>query len=218
MLALQIVTGVVLAMHYTPMSTWRFNSIETIMRDVNFRWLLPTFCHGASMFFVALHPHVPACILRLLQGSRRESVVDSRRDIAPAHDHNRVHGLRAGVGPDSFWAATVITNLFSAIPVVGESIVTWLWGGYGGRQSDAQPLLLAAPTLPFVIAAWSCCTSGRCTWPGRNNPAGVEPKSEKDTVAFTPYATIKDVFVLVVFCILFGWFVFYVSGLPRSCR
>jgi len=115
-------------------------------------------------------------------------------------------------GQMSFWAATVITNLFSAIPLVGEPIVTWLWGGYAVGNPTLNRFYALHYLLPFVIAG----VVGLHLWAlhvvGQNNPDGIEPQNEYDTVAFTPYATIKDTFLLVVFCVLFAWFVFYIPN------
>jgi len=115
-------------------------------------------------------------------------------------------------GQMSFWAATVITNLFSAIPLVGDPIVTWLWGGFAVGNPTLNRFYSLHYLLPFVIAG----VVGLHIWAlhvvGQNNPTGIEPKSDKDTVAFTPYATIKDSFFMSLFCILFAWFVFYIPN------
>jgi ubiquinol-cytochrome c reductase cytochrome b/c1 subunit len=115
-------------------------------------------------------------------------------------------------GQMSFWAAKVITNLFSAIPVAGESVVTWLWGGYAVGNPTLNRFYSLHYLLPFVIAGVVVLHIWALHVVGQNNPAGIEPKSEKDTVAFTPYATSKDAFVLILFMILFAWFVFYVPN------
>src|ERR1700716_797177 len=115
-------------------------------------------------------------------------------------------------GQMSFWAATVITNLFSAIPVVGESIVSWLWGGYAVGNPTLNRFYSLHYLLPFVIAGVVVLHIWALHMVGQNNPTGVEPKSEKDTVAFTPYATIKDGFFMACFCIVFAWFVFYIPN------
>jgi ubiquinol-cytochrome c reductase cytochrome b/c1 subunit len=112
----------------------------------------------------------------------------------------------------SFWAATVITNLFSAIPLVGESIVTWLWGGFSVGNPTLNRFYSLHYLLPFVIAGVVVLHVWALHMVGQNNPTGIEPKTERDTVAFTPYATIKDGFFMVVFCILFAWFVFYIPN------
>jgi len=115
-------------------------------------------------------------------------------------------------GQMSFWAATVITNLFSAIPGVGEAVVTWLWGGYSVGNPTLQRFYSLHYLLPFVIAGVVVLHVWALHVVGQNNPTGVEPKTEKDTVAFTPYATIKDSFVMVCFCIVYAWFVFYLPN------
>jgi ubiquinol-cytochrome c reductase cytochrome b/c1 subunit len=213
MLALQIVTGVVLAMHYTPHVDLAFNSIETIMRDVNFGWLLRyVHANGASMFFVAAYIHMFRGMYYGSYKEPREVLWILGVILLLLMIITGFMGYVLVWGQMSFWAATVITNLFSAIPVVGESIVTWLWGGYAVGNPTLNRFYSLHYLLPFVIAGVVVLHLWALHVAGQNNPAGVEPKSEKDTVAFTPYATIKDVFVLVVFCILFGWFVFYVPG------
>jgi quinol-cytochrome oxidoreductase complex cytochrome b subunit len=115
-------------------------------------------------------------------------------------------------GQMSFWAATVITNLFSAIPLVGDPIVTWLWGGYAVGNPTLNRFYSLHYLLPFVIVGVVVLHVWALHMVGQNNPAGIEPKTERDTVAFTPYATIKDGFFLLVFCILFAWFVFYIPN------
>jgi ubiquinol-cytochrome c reductase cytochrome b/c1 subunit len=115
-------------------------------------------------------------------------------------------------GQMSFWAATVITNLFSAIPIFGDSIVTWLWGGFAVGNPTLNRFYSLHHLLPFVIVGVVMLHIWALHVVGQNNPTGVEPKSEKDTVAFTPYATIKDVFFTGVFFILFAWFIFYIPN------
>jgi ubiquinol-cytochrome c reductase cytochrome b/c1 subunit len=213
MLALQIVTGVVLAMHYTPHVDLAFNSVETIMRDVNFGWLLRyVHANGASMFFLAAYIH-------MFRGMYYGSYKEPREVLWILGVILLLLMIMAGFmgyvlvwGQMSFWAATVITNLFSAIPVFGESIVTWLWGGYAVGNPTLNRFYSLHYLLPFVIAGVVVLHIWALHMVGQNNPAGIEPKSEKDTVAFTPYATIKDAFGLIVFCIVFGWFVFYVPN------
>jgi ubiquinol-cytochrome c reductase cytochrome b/c1 subunit len=213
MLALQIVTGVVLAMHYTPQVDMAFNSVESIMRDVSFGWLLRyVHANGASMFFLAAYIHT---FRSMYYGSYKEPrevlwilgvILLLLMIVAGFMGYVLVWGQM------SFWAATVITSLFSAIPVFGESIVTWLWGGYAVGNPTLNRFYSLHYLLPFVIAGVVVLHIWALHMVGQNNPTGVEPKSEKDTVAFTPYATIKDTFVLILFCILFGWLVFYVPN------
>jgi quinol-cytochrome oxidoreductase complex cytochrome b subunit len=115
-------------------------------------------------------------------------------------------------GQMSFWAATVITNLFSAIPIFGNAITQWLWGGYAVDQPLLQRFFSLHYLLPFMIAGVVVLHVWALHVVGQNNPTGVDVKSDKDTVAFTPYATVKDGFMLVCFLILYGWFVFYIPN------
>src|SRR3989442_5464163 len=112
----------------------------------------------------------------------------------------------------SFWGATVITNLFSAVRYFGESIVTLLWGGYSVGNPTLNRFYSLHYLLPFVIAGVVVLHIWALHVAGQNNPTGIEPKTGHDTVAFTPYATIKDSFLLAVFLILFAWFVFYLPN------
>jgi ubiquinol-cytochrome c reductase cytochrome b/c1 subunit len=213
MLAAQLVTGIVLAMHYTPHVDHAFNSVETIMRDVNYGWLL-RYLHsnGASMFFLAVYIHMAR---GMYYGSYKEprevlwilGVILFLLMIATGF-----MGYVLPWGQMSFWAATVITNLFSAIPVVGEAVVTWLWGGYAVGNPTLNRFYSLHYLLPFIIVGVVILHIWALHVVGQNNPTGIEPRSDKETVAFTPYATIKDGFFMVVFFILFAWFVFYVPN------
>ena len=213
MLAIQIVTGVVLAMHYTPHVDHAFNSVEQIMRDVNYGWLL-RYLHsnGASMFFLAAYIHMFRGMYYGSYKEPREVLWILGVILLLLMIMTGFMGYVLPWGQMSFWAATVITNLFSAIPLVGESIVSWLWGGFAVGNPTLNRFYSLHYLLPFVIAG----VVGLHVWAlhvaGQNNPAGVEPKTEQDTVAFTPYATIKDTFLLAVFCIMFAWFVFYIPN------
>jgi quinol-cytochrome oxidoreductase complex cytochrome b subunit len=115
-------------------------------------------------------------------------------------------------GQMSFWGATVITNFFSAIPGVGETVVTWLWGGYAIGNPTLNRFYSLHYLLPFVIAGVVVLHVWALHVVGQNNPAGIEPKSDKDTVPFTPYATAKDGFFMTVFMLVLAWFVFYIPN------
>jgi ubiquinol-cytochrome c reductase cytochrome b/c1 subunit len=209
----QFITGIVLAMHYTPHVDFAFNSVEHIMRDVNYGWLLRYMhANGAAMFFLAAYIH-------MFRGMYYGSYKDPREVLWILGVILLLLMIMTGFmgyvlpwGQMSFWAATVITNLFSAIPGIGEAVVTWLWGGYSVGNPTLNRFYALHYLLPFVIAG----VVGLHIWAlhvvGQNNPTGIDVKSEQDTVAFTPYATIKDSFLMVVFCILFAWFVFYVPN------
>jgi ubiquinol-cytochrome c reductase cytochrome b/c1 subunit len=213
MLGVQILTGVVLAMHYTPNVDLAFKSVEMIMRDVNYGWLL-RYVHasGASMFFLAVYIHMFRGIYYGSYKAPREVLWILGVIIYLLMMATGFMGYVLVWGQMSFWAATVITNLFSALPGVGETVVTWLWGGYAVGNPTLNRFFSLHYLLPFVIAGvvvlhvWALHVSGQ------NNPAGIEPKSAKDTLPFTPYATAKDSFAIAVFCIVFAWVVFYIPN------
>ena len=213
MLGVQIITGVILAMHYTPHVDFAFKSVELIVRDVNYGWLLRYLhANGASMFFIAVYIHM---FRGLYYGSYKEprevlwilGVIIYLLMMATGF-----MGYVLPWGQMSFWGATVITNLFSAIPYFGESIVTLLWGGYSVGNPTLNRFFSLHYLLPFVIAGVVVLHVWALHVAGQNNPAGVEPKTEKDTVPFTPYATIKDAFGMSVFILFFAWFIFYIPN------
>jgi ubiquinol-cytochrome c reductase cytochrome b/c1 subunit len=213
MLGVQLITGIVLSMHYTPHVDHAFNSVETIMRDVNYGWLLRYMhANGASMFFLAVYVHMARGLYYGSYKDPREVLWIIGVILFLVMIATGFMGYVLPWGQMSFWAATVITNLFSAIPGVGEPIVTWLWGGYAVGNPTLNRFYSLHYLLPFVIVG----LVGLHVWAlhvvGQNNPTGVEVKSDKETVAFTPYATIKDAFGMVVFLLLFVWFVFYIPN------
>ncbi|MBX3521329.1 MAG: cytochrome b/b6 [Xanthobacteraceae bacterium] len=212
-LGVQIITGIVLAMHYTPTVAGAFESVEHIMRDVNFGWLIRyVHANGASMFFIAVYIHI---FRGLYYGSYKEpreilwilGVIIFLLMMATAF-----MGYVLPWGQMSFWGATVITNLFSALPGVGPKIVELLWGGYSVDQPTLQRFFSLHYLLPFMIAGVVVLHIWALHEVGQNNPAGIDVKSDKDTVPFTPYATAKDNFAMVCFMIFFAWFVFYIPN------
>jgi ubiquinol-cytochrome c reductase cytochrome b/c1 subunit len=213
MLGMQVLTGVVLAMHYTSNADLAFRSVELIVRDVNYGWLLRNMhAAGASMFFFAVYMHM---FRGLYYGSYKEprevlwilGVIIYLLMMATGF-----MGYVLPWGQMSFWGATVITNLFSAFPFVGDYIVTLLWGGYSVANPTLNRFFSLHYLLPFVIAGVVALHVWALHVAGQNNPAGVEPKSEKDTVPFTPHATIKDLFGVSVFLLLYAWFIFYMPN------
>ena len=212
-LGVQIITGIVLAMHYTPHVDHAFNSVEHIMRDVNYGWLLRyVHANGAAMFFLAAYIHMFRGMYYGSYKEPRELLWILGVILLLLMIITGFMGYVLPWGQMSFWAATVITNLFSAIPGIGEAIVTWLWGGYSVGNPTLNRFYALHYLLPFVIAGVVVLHVWALHVVGQNNPTGIDPKSDQDTVAFTPYATIKDSFLMVVFCILFAWFVFYVPN------
>src|SRR5215470_3242847 len=213
MLAVQIVTGIVLAMHYTPHVDHAFNSVETIMRDVNYGWLLRyVHSNGASMFFLAAYIHMFRGMYYGSYKEPREVLWILGVILLLLMIMTGFMGYVLPWGQMSFWAATVITNLFSAIPGIGEPIVTWLWGGYSVGNPTLNRFYSLHYLLPFVIAGVVVLHVWALHVVGQNNPTGIEPQSDKDTVAFTPYATVKDALGLSLFFIVFAWFVYYVPN------
>jgi ubiquinol-cytochrome c reductase cytochrome b/c1 subunit len=211
MLAVQIVTGIVLAMHYTPHVDYAFNSVQHFKRDVPYGWLLqPLHANGASMFFLAAYIHAFRGMYYGSYKEPREVLWILGVILLLLMIMTGFMGYVLPWGQMSFWAATVITNLFSAIPGVGESIVTWLWGGYAVGNPTLNRFYSLHYLLPFVIVGVVVLHVWALHVAGQNNPTGVEPQSDKDTVAFTPYATIKDSFGLALFLIVLAWFVFYI--------
>jgi ubiquinol-cytochrome c reductase cytochrome b subunit len=210
-LIVQILTGVVLAMHYTPHKDFAFDSVEHIMRDVNYGWLMRyVHSNGASMFFLAVYIHM---FRGLYYGSYKEpremiwilGVILFLLMMATAF-----MGYVLPWGQMSFWGATVITNLFSAIPLVGEAIRTWLWGGFSVDNPTLNRFYSLHYLLPFAIFGVVVLHIWALHIPGNNNPTGVEVKDvKKDTVPFHPYYTVKDGFAIGMFLLLFAAFVFF---------
>jgi quinol-cytochrome oxidoreductase complex cytochrome b subunit len=211
MLGAQIITGVVLAMHYTPHVDMAFNSVESIMRDVNWGWFLRyAHANGASMFFVAVYVHMLRGLYYGSYKAPREVLWILGVIIYLLMMATGFMGYVLPWGQMSFWGAKVITNLFSAIPFVGDTITTWLWGGYSVDNPTLNRFFSLHYLLPCMIAGVVILHVWALHVVGQNNPDGVEVKNvEKDTVPFTPYATIKDSFAVVVFLILYAWFIFF---------
>ena len=214
MLVVQILTGIVLVMHYTPHVDYAFNSVEHIMRDVNWGWMLRyTHANGASMFFVAVYIHMLRGLYYGSYKAPREVLWILGVIIYLLMMATGFMGYVLPWGQMSFWGATVITNLFSAIPLVGESITTWLWGGYSVDNPTLNRFFSLHYLLPFMIAGVVVLHVWALHVVGQNNPDGVEVKTvARDTLPFTPYATIKDGFAMVCFMIFFAWWVFYVPN------
>ncbi len=213
MLVIQLVTGIVLVMHFTPHEDLAFASIEHIMRNVNYGWLIRYMhANGGAFFFLAVYIHIFRGLYYGSYKSPREILWILGVIIYLLMMATGFMGYVLPWGQMSFWAATVITNLFSAIPFVGEAVVTWLWGGFAVDNPTLQRFFSLHYLLPFAIAAVVALHVWALHVVGQNNPSGIEPKSTKDTVPFTPYATIKDSFVTVVFLLAYLWFVFYMPN------
>ena len=209
-LGIQIVTGIILAMHYVPQSDLAFDSVERIMRDVNYGWLIRyAHANGASMFFFAVYIHMFRGLYYGSYKAPREVLWILGCIIYFLMIATAFMGYVLPWGQMSYYGAVVITNLIGAIPVVGPSILTWLQGGFAVDQPTLNRFFSLHYLLPFVIAGVVVLHIWALHVVGQNNPAGVEIKSKEDTLPFTPYATVKDAFAMVVFLIAFATFVFF---------
>ena len=217
MLALQMVTGIVLAMHYVPSADGAFDSVEKIMRDVNWGWLL-RYAHavGASMFFVAVFIHTFRGLYYGSYKAPREVLWILGVLILLLMIATAFMGYSLVWGQMSFWAVTVITNLFSSldslIPGLGTTLVEWIWGGFAVGGPTLNRLYSLHYLLPFVIAGVVILHIWALHVPGNNNPTGVDVKTERDTIPFHPYYSIKDGFAIVLFLIVFAALLFYVPN------
>jgi ubiquinol-cytochrome c reductase cytochrome b/c1 subunit len=213
-LVIQLVTGITLAMHYNATADGAFESVQHIMRDVNYGWLIRHIhAVGASMFFLAVYLHIFRGLYYGSYKAPREVLWMLGVLILLLMMATAFMGYVLPWGQMSFWAATVITNLFSSldqiIPGVGTGIVQWLWGGFSVDEPTLNRFYSLHYLLPFMIFGVVMLHIWALHVPGNNNPLGIDPKSGKDMVPFHPYYTAKDAFALVVFLLLFGYFVFY---------
>ncbi len=209
-LGIQIVTGIVLAMHYIPASSMAFDSVEHIMRNVNYGWLLRyVHANGASLFFFVCYIHILRGLYYGSYKAPRELLWMIGVAIYVIMMATAFMGYVLPWGQMSFWAATVITNLFSAIPVIGDNLVTWLWGGFAVESPTLQRFFSLHYLLPFVIAG----LVGLHIWAlhvhGPSNPVGISPKGPQDLVPYHPYYTSKYLSVMGIFFIALFAFVFF---------
>jgi len=211
-LVLQILTGIFLAMHYTPHISLAFTSVEHIMRDVNNGWLIRYMhANGASMFFIVVYAHI---FRGLYYGSYmypRELLWCSGVVIFILMMATAFMGYVLPWGQMSFWGATVITNLASAVPFVGNAIVEWLWGGFSVDNATLNRFFSLHFLLPFLIAGLTIIHLALLHEHGSNNPLGIE--STVDKISFYPYFYVKDLFAFFGFILLFAGFVFYFPNL-----
>jgi len=214
-LGAQIITGVILAMHYQPSAAGAFDSIEHIRRDVNYGWMIRNFhAVGASMFFFAVYIHIFRGLYYGSYKAPREVLWILGVIIMLLMMATAFMGYSLPWGQMSFWGVTVITNLFSALDTIinglGTAIVEWLWGGYSVSGTTLNRFFSLHYLLPFVLTGvvglhlWALHTAGQ------NNPTGLDLKQPSDSVPMHPYATSKDAVGLFAFLIIFAWFVFFV--------
>jgi len=209
-LVIMIASGIVLAMNYTGNTSMAFDSVERIMRDVNYGWLIRyVHMNGASMFFIVVYIHIFRGMYYGSYKEPRELLWIIGIFIFLAMMATAFLGYVLPWGQMSFWGATVITNLFSVIPFFGETIVTWLWSGFSVDNPTLNKFFSLHYLLPFIIFGlvflhlWALHTHKS------NNPLGIEVKGDLDEIPFHPYYTAKDAFGLGVFLTLFLGVVFF---------
>ncbi|MBM3487676.1 MAG: cytochrome b [Alphaproteobacteria bacterium] len=209
-LVIMIVTGIVLAMHYTPHTNYAFDSVERIMRDVNYGWLIRyVHMNGASMFFIVVYIHIFRGLYYGSYKSPRELLWMLGVVILLLMMATAFMGYVLPWGQMSFWGATVITSLFSAIPLVGDQITTWLWGGFSVDNPTLNRFFSLHYLMPFVIVGVVVLHVVALHTHGSNNPVGIDTKGPQDSIPFHPYYTVKDFFGLGVFLIFSAGFVFF---------
>jgi ubiquinol-cytochrome c reductase cytochrome b subunit len=214
-LGIQILTGILLAMHYTPHVEWAFNSVEHIMRDVNNGWLIRySHANGASMFFIVTYVHIARGLY--FRSYRKTILWCSGVIIFLLMMATAFMGYVLPWGQMSFWGATVITNLFSAIPVIGTSIATWLWGGFAIDNATLNRFFSLHYLLPFSIVGLVLTHLSILHLSGSTNPLSI--CSKVDRISFYPYFYVKDLFGLLILFLCFSYLVFFNPNLLKKFR
>lgn len=210
LLALLFVSGISLGMHYKPSAENAFDSVDHIMRDVNFGWLIRSIHMNAAHFlFIAVYLHIFRGMYFGSYKHPRELLWILGMVIFFMMMATAFLGYTLPYGQMSFWGATVITNLFSAVPWIGDSLVTWILGGYNVGDATVNRFYVLHWVIAFGIAAvvllhvWALHVSGS------NNPAGIEPKDTSETLTFNPFMTIKDLHGALVFFTVFAFLLFF---------
>jgi len=213
-LVIMILTGIMLAMQYTPHQDFAFDSVERIMRDVNYGWLLRyVHMNGSSFFFIVVYIHI---LRGLYYGSFKEP-----RELLWIIGVTLLLLMMAASflgyvlpwGQLSYWAAKVITNMFTAFPIIGEPLVTWLWGGYTVGNPTLNRFYALHYLIPFVIVGVVILHIWALHRFGSSNPVGIEADGPQDKIPFHPYYTVKDLFGLGVFLTLFAALIFFAPNL-----
>jgi quinol-cytochrome oxidoreductase complex cytochrome b subunit len=210
MLVVQLVTGIFLAMHYTPHVTLAFSSVEHIMRDVNYGWLVRyVHANGASFFFVVVYRHMMRGLYYGSYAQPRGHLWGSGVRLFLRMMGTGFIGYVLPFGQMSLWGATVITNLASAIPRVGQPLVEWVWGGFSVDNATLNRFFSLHFTLPFVIAALARVhlVLLHAEGVGSGNPLGVD--GNRDRTRFYPYFYVKDRLGFLVLMLVFSAFVFF---------
>lgn len=213
-LMVQIVTGIVLAMHYSAYAPTAFQSVEHIMRDVNGGWMFRYLhANGASFFFIVVYIHIFRGLYYGSYKAPRELVWMFGVTILLLMMATAFMGYVLPWGQMSYWGATVITNLFTAIPLVGNALQTWLLGGFSAENPTLTRFFSLHYLLPFVTAGVVVMKIWALHIPGSNNPLGIEVKGPQDTIPFHPYFTSKDGFTLVLYLLAFSVVVFFAPNM-----
>ena len=209
-LLVQIITGIILSMHYTAHVDHAFSSIEHIMRNVNHGWLIRyVHMNGASFFFIVVYIHIFRGLYYGSYKAPRELLWWLGIIILLLMMATAFMGYVLPWGQMSFWGATVITNLFSAIPLIGENVVQWLWGGYSVDNPTLSRFYTLHFLLPFLIVGVVILHIVALHTHGSNNPLGIDRKGPQDSIPFHPYYTVKDFFGLGVALTIFFSVVFF---------
>ncbi|MEM7169332.1 MAG: cytochrome b/b6 [Pseudomonadota bacterium] len=209
-LVIMILTGIILAMQYTAHVDYAFDSVERIMRDVNYGWMIRYIhANGASFFFIVVYIHIFRGLYYGSYKAPREILWMIGVLILLLMMATAFMGYVLPWGQMSFWGATVITNLFSAIPLVGDTIVTWLWGGFSVDNPTLNRFFALHYLMPFVLVGVVILHLWALHRFGSNNPIGIDAKGPQDKIPFNPYYTVKDAFGLGVFLLFFAGFVFF---------
>ena len=213
-LVVMIATGVFLAMNYAANTNLAFDSVERIMRDVNYGWLLRyAHANGASMFFIVVYVHIFRNLYYGSYKAPREILFMLGVVIFLLMMATAFMGYVLPWGQMSYWGATVITNLFSAVPAIGDSIVTLLWGGFSVDNPTLNRFFALHYLLPFMIFGVVFLHIVALHITGSNNPLGIDVKTPQDTLPFHPYYTTKDSVGLCVFFLVFALLVFFAPNL-----
>ena len=209
-LVIMIATGVVLAMNYTPHVDLAFASVERIMRDVNYGWLFRyVHMNGGSVFFFVIYIHILRGLYFGSYKAPREILWVIGVVIFLTMMATAFVGYVLPWGQMSFWAATVITKMFTAVPLIGEPIVTLLWGGPSVANPTLNRFYAFHYLLPFVLFGLVFVHLWALHVHKSNNPLGIDVKGPQDTIPFHPYYTIKDLFGLGVMLLVYLFFVFF---------
>lgn len=207
-LVIQIISGIFLAMHYSPHIDLAFNSVEYIMRDVKNGWLIRYIhANGASMFFIVVYAHICRGLYYGSYIKPRELLWCSGVVLFFLMMGTAFTGYVLPWGQMSFWGATVITSMVTAIPVAGQPLVQWLWGGYTVGNPTLNRFFSLHFFLPFIIAGVSLIHLALLHKVGSNSPLGSD--SGVDDLPFYPYFAVKDAFAFFCFMLFFAVFVFY---------